>query len=141
MKRSYEDPMTANYIALVHKNGRKGYGVVFPDFPGCVAVGRDFEDALREAAAALAFHVDGLREDGKRIPKPRTLDAIRAAREGWIEWKDAVIASVPLLPTAGKTERVQITMDRRLLSRIDAVTANRSAFLAEAAARTLEGGK
>lgn len=130
--------MTAQYIALVHKNGRKGYGVVFPDFPGCIAVGKTFEHALREAAEALAFHVDGMRDDRQRIPNPRALEAIRAAREGWIDWKDAIIATVPLLPAPGKTARVQITLDRRLLSRIDAVTANRSAFLAEAAMRTLD---
>jgi predicted RNase H-like HicB family nuclease len=130
--------MTAQYIALVHKNGRKGYGVVFPDFPGCVAIGSTVEGALRDAAEALAFHVDGMREDRQRIPRPRTVEAIRAAHENWIDWKDAIIAAVPLLPAPGKTTRVQITLDQRLLSRIDAVTANRSAFLAEAAMRTLD---
>jgi len=131
--------MTVHYIALVHKQGRKRYGVVFPDFPGCAAVGNSFEDALREGAEALAFHVGGRREDRQRIPKPRTLEAIREAREEWIDWRDAVVATVPLLPASGKTARVQITMDERLLSRIDAVSSNRSAFLAEAAMQRLEG--
>jgi predicted RNase H-like HicB family nuclease len=134
-----EKPMTVHYIALVHQQGRKGYGIVFPDFPGCVAVGDNFEDALRNAAEALAFHTAGMREDGQRIPKPRALEAIRAAHEDWIDWQDAVIATVPLLPAPGKTARVQITMDERLLSRIDAVSSNRSAFLAEAAMQRLEG--
>jgi predicted RNase H-like HicB family nuclease len=130
--------MTTNYIALVHKQGRKGFGVIFPDFPGCVAVGDDFDDALRRAAESLAFHTDGMRDDKQRIPRPRTLEAIHAAHEKWIDWKDAVVAVIPLLPPSGKTARVQITMDERLLSRIDAVSTNRSAFLAEAALQRLE---
>ncbi len=126
------------YIALLHKTERKGYGVSFPDFPGCVTVGRTVEDALREGAEVLAFHVDGMREDGIKIPKPRTLEAIREAKQDWVEMEDAIVATVPLLPPQGRALRVQVTMDERLLARIDAVTKNRSAFLAWAALRVLE---
>jgi len=126
------------YIALLHKTERKGYGVSFPDFPGCVTVGRTVEDALREGAEVLAFHVDGMREDGIKIPKPRTLEAIREAKQDWVEMEDAIVATVPLLPPQGRALRVRVTMDERLLARIDAVTKNRSAFLARAALRVLE---
>ena len=81
------------YIALLHKTERKGYGVSFPDFPGCVTVGRTVEDALREGAEVLAFHVDGMREDGIKIPKPRTLEAIREAKQDWVEMEDAIVAA------------------------------------------------
>ncbi len=128
------------YIALLHKNGRKGYGVIFPDFPGCVSAGGSVEDALREAAEALALHVDGMREDGAKIPKPRTVEAIRNAAEDWVDMKDAIVATVALLPAQGKSLRVQVTMDERLLARIDAVSKNRSAFLSQAALRVLEKG-
>jgi len=111
--------------------------VSFPDFPGCTAVGDDLESALREAAEALAFHVDGMRQDRQRVPKPRTLEQIRQDNDDWIEWSDAIIATVPLLPPGGRSLRVQITMDERLLLKIDAVTKNRSAFLSEAARRLL----
>ena len=121
------------YIALLHKTERKGYGVSFPDFPGCVTVGRTVEDALREGAEVLAFQVDGMREDGIKIPKPRTLEAIREAKQDWVEMEDAIVATVPLLPPQGRALRVRVTMDERLLARIDAVTKNRSAFLARAA--------
>jgi len=126
------------YIALLHKNGRKGYGVSFPDFPGCVSAGRNIEDALREAAEALALHVDGMREDGDKIPKPRTVEAIRGAKQDWVELKDAILATVSLLPPPGKVLRVQVTIDERLLARIDAVTKNRSAFLSQAASQILK---
>jgi len=126
------------YIALLHQNGRKGYGVSFPDFPGCVSAGSTVEDAPREAAEALALHVDGMREDGDRIPKPRGLEAIRNAKQDWVELQDAIIATVPLMPPQGKSLRVQVTMDERLLARIDAVAKNRSAFLSQAALQILE---
>jgi predicted RNase H-like HicB family nuclease len=126
------------YIALLHKRRGKGYGVSFPDFPGCIAVGGDLESALREAADALAFHVDGMRADRQKVPGPRSLDQIRHDHEDWIEWEGAIVSTVPLLPAGNRSQRVQITMDERLLSRIDAVTKNRSAFLAEAARRLLE---
>jgi predicted RNase H-like HicB family nuclease len=126
------------YIALFHKRRRKGYGVSFPDFPGCIAIGDDFETALREAAEALAFHVEGLREDGQKVPKPRTLEQVQAEGEDWIEWEGAIVATVPLLPPEGRSLRVQITIDERLLSKIDAVSKNRSAFLSDAARRLLD---
>ena len=126
------------YIALLHKRRRKGYGVSVPDFPGCTTVGDDLEDALLQAAQALAFHVDCMREDGQKVRKPRTLEQIQADGEDWIEWEGAIIAMVPLLPPEGRSLRVQITIDGRLLSRIDAVSRNRSAFLADAAKRLLD---
>ncbi len=93
---------------------------------------------MREAAEALALHADGMREDGAKIPKPRTVEAIREARQDWVDMKDAIIATVSLLPPPGKILRVQVTMDERLLARIDAVTKNRSAFLSQAALGVLE---
>jgi hypothetical protein len=79
-----------------------------------------------------------MREDGIKIPKPRTLEAIREAKQDWVEMEDAIVATVPLLPPQGRALRVRVTMDERLLARIDAVTKNRSAFLARAALRVLE---
>ena len=90
------------------------------------------------AEEALAFHVDGMREDRQKVPKPRTLEQVREDGEDWVDWNGAIIATVPLLPPEGRSLRVQITMDERLLSKIDAVSKNRSAFLSEAARRLLE---
>ena len=41
-----------------------------PDLPGCVATG-DTEAAVeQEIRAAIAFHIEGLREDGLAVPAP-----------------------------------------------------------------------
>lgn len=59
-----------NYIAILHPGKKKGYGILFPDFPGCVSAGRSFNDALREGAEALAFHVEGMRAYDEKSPSP-----------------------------------------------------------------------
>jgi len=47
-----------------------GYGVVFPDLPGCVSGGDSVEDASEMAAPALALHVEGMMEEGLALPPP-----------------------------------------------------------------------
>ena len=84
------------YVSFIHRDDA-GYGVSFPDFPGCVSVGDTVDEAVRHACDALAFHVDGLREDGERIPSPRSIDAIKADPEldDWRHGADIVL--IPLL--------------------------------------------
>jgi predicted RNase H-like HicB family nuclease len=47
-----------------------GYSVYFPDLPGCVSFGQNFEDARQEAADALALHLYGMEKDDEIIPEP-----------------------------------------------------------------------
>ena len=56
--------------AVVIENAGSNYSAYVPDLPGCVATGETLaenEVAIREA---IAFHLDGLREDGSPIPPP-----------------------------------------------------------------------
>lgn len=130
-----------NYIALFEKvPGKDGYGVVFPDFPGCISAGDDYEDAVQMAHEALAGHVECMRRDGDQVPSPRTLEEIKATWKDWAEWEqdyDFVISYIKLLPSKGTMKRVNVMLDERLLSQIDAVSKNRSSFLADAARRLL----
>ena len=57
----------AHYIALIHKDADSDYGVSFPDLPGVVTVGSDLDEARRMATEALAFHLEGLAEDGEAV--------------------------------------------------------------------------
>jgi predicted RNase H-like HicB family nuclease len=61
------------YIAVIDKD----FGVVFPDFDGCVSVGKDLNDAINMAQEALELHVKGMREDGEELPEPKTLKEVR----------------------------------------------------------------
>ncbi len=49
-----------------------GYSAYSPDVPGCVATGGTRDDVEREMKAAIAFHLDGLKEEGMNLPEPRT---------------------------------------------------------------------
>lgn len=47
-----------------------GYGVYFPDFPGCVASGKTIDQAARIAKDALSMHYYALEEESEEIPEP-----------------------------------------------------------------------
>lgn len=70
------------YIALIHKDADSDFGVSFPDFPGCIAAGATLDEARAMAQEALAFHVDGLLEDGAAIPEPLNLSGMAGAENG-----------------------------------------------------------
>lgn len=128
------------YIALVHRAPKKGgYGIMFPDFPGCVSAADTFDGVIAAGAEALAAHVDLMRADRDPIPAPRDLDDIRAAGEDWIEWEGAVVTTIPLVKVRGKAVRINITLDEGLVREIDAASDNRSGFLAAAAMGRLAG--
>ncbi len=89
------------YVAFVHTDDTPGFGVSFPDFPGCVTQGDTIDEALRLAREALAFHVEGMVEDGDTIPEPRGIQQIESdpTLAGWRE--GATLACVPLISDAG----------------------------------------
>ena len=55
----------SEYIALIHKEPTTGFGSSFPDFPGAVTVSETLEELRASAEEALAFHMDGMLEDGE----------------------------------------------------------------------------
>ncbi len=58
-----------SYLA-VFEPCETGYGVYFPDLPGCTSYGSSFEEARREACDALGLHLYGMEKDGEKIPEP-----------------------------------------------------------------------
>ncbi|MSP22825.1 MAG: type II toxin-antitoxin system HicB family antitoxin [Dehalococcoidia bacterium] len=62
------------YAAVVEK-AAGNYSAYVPDLHDCVAVGDTREEVERNIREALAFHLDGMREDGIAVPEPeaRTL--------------------------------------------------------------------
>jgi predicted RNase H-like HicB family nuclease len=57
---------------LVVEQTRTGFSAYSPDLPGCVSTGRTREDVEQNMREAIAFHLDGLREDGQALPEPNT---------------------------------------------------------------------
>ncbi len=58
--------------AIVIEQAVGNYSAYVPDLPGCVATGRSLEEAEQQIREAIAFHVEGLREDGSPIPPPNS---------------------------------------------------------------------
>ena len=124
------------YVAFIHRDDDTDFGISFPDFPGCIAVGDTVDNAIRSGCEALAFHAEGLREDGAQTPPPRSIDEIKAD-PALADWRrGAAIAFVPLILDMNDARRVNISIDRGLLDAIDDEASQRgvarSAFLAGA---------
>jgi len=54
------------------EKGERNYSAYVPDLPGCVSVGDTLDEVKAEIREAIAFHLEGLREDGAPIPAPST---------------------------------------------------------------------
>lgn len=58
--------------AVVIEKARNNYSAYVPDLPGCVATGKTRTEVARQIREAIAFHLEGLREDGMPIPEAET---------------------------------------------------------------------
>ena len=54
--------------AVVIEKAESNYSAYVPDLPGCVATGDTIEEIESRIRKAIAFHLDGMREDGIAIP-------------------------------------------------------------------------
>jgi predicted RNase H-like HicB family nuclease len=86
----------ASYIALVHKDARRSYGVSFPDVPGCTSAGDTVEQAVTNAAEALADHLAFMQADGGPLPAPRSFDELSRDRAFQEHSADAIVTRVTL---------------------------------------------
>jgi predicted RNase H-like HicB family nuclease len=63
-----------HYVAIAEG----AVGIWFPDIPGCLSAGDDIDEALRNAQEALALYADSQAKEGRALPAPRTVSALRA---------------------------------------------------------------
>lgn len=130
--------MSMHYVAVIEKEPDSAFGVWFPDVEGCFSAGETVEDAVANAAVALRQHVEAVESAGRRGPSARsTDDVIRDEDVAAAVEAGAVLFAVPLLADAGRTVRINISLDKALVDQIDAAATKRgltrSAFLAQAA--------
>jgi len=57
-------------ILILVEPSETGYSASAPDVPGCVAAAATREETEVLMKEALAFHFEGLREDGQSVPEP-----------------------------------------------------------------------
>jgi predicted RNase H-like HicB family nuclease len=89
------------------------YGVIVPDLPGCFSAGDTLDEALEATKEACAAWLDAALDDGRPIPPPSAPEAV--CREGWI----LGVVDLDAVLFDDTIERVNITLPRRVLRRLD----------------------
>jgi predicted RNase H-like HicB family nuclease len=105
-------------IAIEIGNETTAYGVVVPDLPGCFSAGDTIDEAVSAAEEAAAAWIDATLDTGGVVPSPSSIETLRVHPDyagwafGFIDVDAALLDST--------VERVNITLPRRVLRRLDA---------------------
>ncbi len=57
------------YLIVIEET-ETGFSAYSPDLPGCVSTGATVEETEKNMREAIEFHIDGLRVEGYKIPRP-----------------------------------------------------------------------
>lgn len=129
------------YPACIETSATKAFGVVVPDLPGCFSTGDTLEEAMAMTEEAIVAWIEAAIDAGQDIPQPSSIEALRKAHKEWKGWAWAVVKVDPAA-LDDTFERVNISLPRRVLRRLDALAGamgeTRSGFIARMA---LEGHK
>lgn len=123
------------FPVVLHTDDGVRFGVTVPDLPGCFSAGDTFDAALNSVVEAIDLHLEGIVEAGGEVPVSRSIADHRTNQD----FADGVWAAVDVDVSRfdGSAEKINITLPRRLLAKIDEYAkthgATRSGFLAEAA--------
>lgn len=69
MSQNYAE-QAERYLILLEGGPPSNYSAWSPDLLGCVATGDTIEECVSEMRDAIAFHLEGMVEDGDSIPEP-----------------------------------------------------------------------
>ena len=120
-------------VAIEPGHADQAFGVVVPDLPGCFSAGDTLDEAMRGVEEAAAAWIDATLDAGDAVPAPSGLDALRTRPE-FAGWSFGVVTLDPAL-LDDTTERVNITLPRRVLKRLDALARrageSRSGYIAQ----------
>lgn len=65
--------------AIVIEKAENNFSAYVPDLPGCVATGGSVEEVEMTIKEAIAFHLEGMREDGITPSTPRIRENVEVA--------------------------------------------------------------
>lgn len=104
-------------IAIEPGSGHTAYGVVVPDLPGCFSAGDTVDEAIDNAELAASLWIDAALDSGSAIPPPSSVEALRMHPDyaGWVFG----LVKVDPAQLDDTIERVNITLPRRVLTRLD----------------------
>lgn len=120
-------------ILIEEGSDTTAFGVVVPDLPGCFSAGDSLDEALDGAREAAAAWIDAALDAGMPVPSPTKLEDARRL-PGYEGWTVGVVDLDQAL-FDDSIERVNITLPKRILRRLDDLAAarhqSRGAFIAD----------
>jgi len=129
-------------IAIEHGDDSNAWGVVVPDLPGCFSAGDGLEEAMIQAEEAIVAWIEAAMDAGEAIPMPSDVETLQAKHLAYKEWMWALVKIDPAV-LDDTIERVNISLPRRVLRRLDAQARNagetRSGFIARMALEERSG--
>jgi len=104
-------------IAIEEGSETTAFGVVVPDLPGCFSAGATMDEAIENSREAIALWIETAFDVGGTVPAPgRIADHVHNPEYAGMIWAIVDIDSALL---DDKTKRINISVPRRVLSRID----------------------
>ena len=115
---------------------KDAWGVVVPDLEGCFSASDNgVDEAIENAKEAIELWIEVALDSGMSIPAPSTITQLQKDPrfKGWI-W---AVAEIDPALLSNEIERVNITLPKRVLTRLDqkakAAGESRSGFIAHLA--------
>jgi len=105
------------YPIVIHKDENSDFGVTVPDLPGCFSSGETFEKAIKNVREAIYLHLEGMIDDGERIPV--ALDVEEHYKND--EYRNGIwaIVEIDVSKLSNKATRVNITLPENVLRSAD----------------------
>ena len=105
------------YPVVLHTDNGVSYGVTVPDIPGCFSAGDSFDEARDAVVEGIEGHLEILAESGEDIPRASQV----AVHKDNPDFADGIwgFVDIDIAPFLGKAERVNITLPKYILARID----------------------
>lgn len=105
-------------IAIETGTASQTWGVVVPDLPGCFSASdKGIDEAIDNAKESIELWIETALDMDQVIPKPSPITELQKRKEykGWI-W---AMVEIDLALMSDEVERVNITLPKRVLARLD----------------------
>lgn len=66
----------SGYVVVIERDEAGGHSAWSPDLPGCIAAAANYDDCVQLMREAVAFHLDGMRHDGRPLPQPTAVASL-----------------------------------------------------------------
>jgi predicted RNase H-like HicB family nuclease len=123
------------FLAVFEIDENPGISVFFPDVPGCVSCGDNFDHALKMAKEALALHIYGMEKDGE-VP-PERIDKIPEISAGDMVVPVTIYPDIVKDEINNRREKTTVTIPHWLKVAAEAEGLNYSRLLETAIKETL----